>query len=470
LVAAPLSAALFPATPAAAARPARRQLALTAALAAALVALAAAVLLVRIPGIPSWDTIYAEDYSEFLIGALQHPWHLFIEYNGYEQLLPRLVANVVPYFPIADAAKVYACSGALTAALCALFIFYASAGHVRSVTLRAVLAAAVILLPIAPMELADSAVDAPWYLLLALFWAVLWRPRTRGGMAAAASVAFLAAASTSIVIVLAPLLAARLLTLRRVREHAVTAGWVAGCLVQLPLIVSSALSGQSRLTGGQAPPAGRRDPLGDSVTFYFHDVVLRTLGWHLSWWLVSDSSTDKATALVAAALTIALAVIMIAQPGSRAFITVAVATGFLITVVSVVLTPWEAVIPSSLTSENVSRYTVLPIFLFQAALIVGVDWALRRRRDPGLAAEPADRRRVTAALRPALAVTAVAGLLAVGWVTDFRYQGLRSAPDAHQWSAVVVQWREACAVSPDGKIHAHVTHGFWVIPCDRLRF
>jgi hypothetical protein len=44
------------------------------------------------------------------------------------------------------------------------------------------------------MEIADSGVNAPWYLLLAVFWALLWRPRTRAGMAVAAFVAFAAAA------------------------------------------------------------------------------------------------------------------------------------------------------------------------------------------------------------------------------------------------------------------------------------
>jgi hypothetical protein len=71
----------------------------------AAVVLGAAVLLLRIPGVPAWDTVYAEDYSPFLIEALQHPWYLFVQYNGYEQLLPRAVAQLVTYLTLADAAK-----------------------------------------------------------------------------------------------------------------------------------------------------------------------------------------------------------------------------------------------------------------------------------------------------------------------------------------------------------------------------
>jgi hypothetical protein len=460
---------LFPAAPAAAVPLTWARRVLVAAGAAAAVVLAAVVLLFRIPGIPAWDTIYAEDYSEFLIGALQHPWHLFIQYNGYEQLLPRVVAQLVTYLPLAYAAKAFACCGALTAAGCALFIFHASAGHIRSVTLRVLLAVAVVLLPSAPMEIADSTVDAPWYLLLALFWAVLWRPRTRTGMVAAAVAGFVTAASTSIVIVFVPLLAARVFALRRVREHAVTAGWLAGCLVQLPIVVGAAASGQSRLVGGQDPASGRSDPLGDSLFFYLHDVVLRSVGWHLSWWLESRTTEDWATVIVAVALTVILGVLLAAQPGCRPFIAVALLTGFIVTVASVFLTPWPTVSPVTFHGETEARYTALPIFLIEAALIVGVDYALCRHRGPPARSRTGRRGAVTG-LRPALAVTALVALLAVSWVADFRYKGFRSAPSAHQWSAVVAEWRHDCEISGTGNMRAHVTHGYWTIPCDRLRF
>ena len=45
------------------------------------------------------------------------------------------------------------------------------------------------------------------------------------------------AASEVLVIVLVPLLLVRLIALPRVREHAVTLGWLAGCLLQLPYVL-----------------------------------------------------------------------------------------------------------------------------------------------------------------------------------------------------------------------------------------
>jgi hypothetical protein len=108
---------LFPAALAARVPPGRGRRLLAAAAQVAVVLLAAVVLLLRVPGVPAWDTIYAEDYSQFLIGALQHPWHLFIQYNGYEQLLPRVVAQLVTYLPLGEVASGFAVAGALTAAL-----------------------------------------------------------------------------------------------------------------------------------------------------------------------------------------------------------------------------------------------------------------------------------------------------------------------------------------------------------------
>src|SRR5262250_2180231 len=91
----------------------------------------------------------------------------------------------------------------------------------------------------------DNGVNTIWYLLVALFWAALWRPRTRAGAVAAAVVAFAAAASTSLALLYAPLFAARAIVVpRRLREHAATAGWALGSVLQVGVIVTSH---QSRL-------------------------------------------------------------------------------------------------------------------------------------------------------------------------------------------------------------------------------
>jgi hypothetical protein len=449
---------------------------LVAAVQVATVCLGAVVLLLRIPGVPSWDAVYAEDRWEFLVGAYQHPWHLFVSFAGYEELLQRVVAQLVTYLPVADAAKAFAFTGALIAAGCALFIFHASAGHIRSVPLRVLLAAAVVLLSSAPMEIADSTVNASWYLLLALFWAVLWRPRTRAGKAAAAVVAFVTAASTSLAILFAPLLAIRLIVLRRPSEHAVTAGWLAGFLVQLPIVLETYLQGQSRLTGWGLS-AGKNNRVGDSLTFYAHDVVLRAIGWHLSWWLEWITGRDSATAIVAVALAVILGVIMVTQPETRPFVVVALLTGFVFSMVSTILTPWVAAWPVTIQQEPAARYTALPIFLIVAAVIIGVDCALRKRsgarEQPGLG-----HRYPQIGLRPVLAVMALIAILATSWAVDFRYKGIRTKGYSAQWSVWVDKFRHDCQDSPSGEIKMQTSPGgilrkttakYLVIPCDRVR-
>ena len=194
------------------------------------VLVAAAALLLRIAHIPSWDVVYAEDNGVFLVGALAHPWDLLAPFGDYLELVPRILGQIASLLPVWDAARVFAVSGALIAAICALFTYHASEGYIRSPWLRAMLAAALILLPLAPIEMADNGVASPWYLLAAAFWAVLWRPRTRAGMLAAGLMAFAAASSEILAIIYLPLLVIRVIALPRWREHAVTIGFLLGLL------------------------------------------------------------------------------------------------------------------------------------------------------------------------------------------------------------------------------------------------
>src|ERR1700750_2307129 len=243
---------LFPSVPQAPARP-RGARVFSAVVQVAAGGLASIAMLLRIPGRPAWRTIFGEDYFWFLTGAIQHPWH-GSAYAGYVQVLPRFIAQVVSYLPLTDASLAFALAGVLVAACGALVIFHASAGHIESVKLRALLAVALVLLPVAPMEVIGSGVDTPWYLLPVLFWAMLWRPRTRPAMAVAAAVGLLTMASNILAALLVPLVIARLYVLLRPREHAVSAGWLAGCLVQATFVISGVLHGHSRLYLKHATP------------------------------------------------------------------------------------------------------------------------------------------------------------------------------------------------------------------------
>ena len=416
----------------------------------AAVAVGALVMLARVGGRPTWQSVYAEDPGVYLPGALAHPWQLLQSYGGYLQLVPRMIGQVAALVPIRDASAAFALGGALVASGCALFTYHASAWQVGSRWLRALLGLSVLLLPVAQLEIADNGVNTIWYLLATLFWAALWRPRGKAGATAAAVVAFAAAASSSLGLLYAPLFALRVLVLpRRPREHAATIGWALGSLLQILIIATSHLS---RL----AP----RNPV-NAVLYYAHEVLLPALGWHLSWQLRDLAGTSGATAIAGGLLVVVLAVVVATQPGRcRVFVIAAVATGLLFTVVTASLAwggPDQRV---RLTVEHGARYSTVPILLLDAALIVAAD-ACARRWWP----RP----------RAVVAAAVLAAVLAAGWATDFRYPVRRLTGSASHWSVTADRWLRYCRHSPGGTIT--VTFRDWwgsgklatTFPCSSLR-
>jgi hypothetical protein len=315
------------------------------------------------------------------------------------------------------------------------------------------LGAAVVLMPVAVMEIADNTVCAPWYLMLATFWALLWRPRTRTGMAAAALVAFAAASSEINCVLFAPLVAARLFVLRRPREHAVTAGWLAGCLVQVPAVLSSFHSGLSR------GPTGSLD---HSLAFYAHEVVLPAPGWHLAWWLQSFAGKNGATAIVAVLLVAAVGAILVTQPSNRPVVVTALLTGFAFCLFDTTVNGYVASLPLwTFGHEPGSRYSVLPIFLIQAVVIVGIDYLVRRRG--GLRRRPGK-----ASLLPAIAVFALVAVLSGSWVADFRDAAFRSYGDRN-WGPIAAKWQYDCAHSRSGAISENIRNSPQTLPCAHIR-
>lgn len=440
---------LFPAPPAVPPRRGRSAM-LPGAAQLALVIVGGAVLLERVPVRPSWATLYAEDYWIYLVQAIQHPWHLLTPYNGYLQLVPRIIAQFASLLPLVWASYIYAASAAVIAAACGLFVYHASAGHVRSAFLRMLLAAAVVLLPIAPLEIADNVANCLWYLLIAFFWALLWRPRTGGGRAASALVAFAAASSSVMTVLLAPLIAVRLLVLRRRREHAVSAGWLAGCALQVPSVLSDVADAHSRLR----PAKGSLDP---ALVFYAHDVVLPALGWHLSWSLRDRCGENGATLIVAVVLAAAFGVALIAQPRNQPFIVAALLTGFALAVFADRMTGQSPrILPFS---ESGARYTAVPIFLIECAAVVTADFLWQRRATARRSPRPG----------AVLAMVLVVAVLAGSWAADFRYGGWRAA--APYWHPVAARWQRDCARSATGRIKEHVARrGRLTLRCGNIRF
>jgi hypothetical protein len=420
-------AGLFPAPPGPAPRTGLARWALLVLVQVVVVAFGAALMLARISGRPAWESVYGEDPGIYLPWALAHPWQLLASYAGYLQLVPRVIGQIAALVPIRSASVVFAAGGALVASACGLFTYHASAGHISSRWLRGLLGLSVVLLPVAQLEIADNGLNTIWYLLATLFWAALWRPRTRAGAAVAAVVAFAAAASTSLALLYAPLFAARALVVpRRPREHAATAGWALGSLLQVAVIVTSHLS---RLVP--------RNPI-NAVLFYAHDVLLPALGWHFSWDLRDAVGLTAATLVMGGLIVVVLAAAAVTQPGRcRVFVVTAVATGLVFSVVTSAIAWGGPSLPVTPRVEHGARYSTLPILLLDAALIVAAD-AYARRWWP----------------RPkAIAAVAVlAAVLAAGWATDFRYPVRHVLVPAAAWHRTADRWLRHCRHHPAGTI------------------
>ena len=278
--------------------------------------------------------------------ALQQPWHVFIAYNGYEQLVPRVLAQFALYLPLAQASRLFAVCGALIAVGCGLFVFHASAGHIRSVPLRALLAAA----RRAAAERADGdrrqhRQHVSWYLLLAMFWAAaVAAADCCKGMAAAALVAFVpTVASNSLAILFVPLVAARLYVLRSLCEHAVTAGWLAGWTATYRPSSCRACT----LPPGH-PPAwrgGQRRPGACSPTTPTKWCCRRSAGTWRGGWSRSPEETGPRRSWPSPWLAV-FGAILATQPGTGHSSLIALLDGLrLLHGLGTILTPWVTASP-----------------------------------------------------------------------------------------------------------------------------
>lgn len=214
-------------------------------LALGLLAIAVVLQLARIGWTGSLDALWAEDGPIYLQGAIENGFldAITTEYAGYLVLVPRLIGEVGAAFPLRDAPAAMAIASALVVALSGFVVWVAAAGQIESPLLRGALAGLTVLTAVGGTETVVSTANVPWFMLVASFWLLLWRPR--GNWSAALGGAFLAitALSTPGTIFFLPLALLRAFAVRDGRDATIVGAYFAANLAQLYAIARSDYEG-----------------------------------------------------------------------------------------------------------------------------------------------------------------------------------------------------------------------------------
>jgi hypothetical protein len=229
---------LFPEPAAAAPGPARWE---KAGLVTALLALGVVLQLARIGWTGSLNALWAEDGPIFVQEALAQGFGDAVssEYSGYLVLVPRLIGEAAALMPLEGAAATVSILSALLIALSGLAVWHAAAAHIPDPLLRGALVLATVLTPVGGMESIDSASYVSWYMLFAVFWILLWRPRTLAGAAWGGLLIVATVLSNPGAWFLLPLAALRALAIRDRRDATIVGAYFAASVVQLVAMARS---------------------------------------------------------------------------------------------------------------------------------------------------------------------------------------------------------------------------------------
>ncbi|HST69312.1 MAG TPA: hypothetical protein VLI94_06615 [Solirubrobacterales bacterium] len=345
-------------------------------LAVALLALGIVLQLARIGPAASLNSLWAEDGQIFLQGALTQGFGdaLGSEYSGYLVVVPRLIAEVAALVPLEGAAAAVALLSAVLVALCGLAVWHAAAGHIADPYLRGALVLATVLTPVGGLESIDSASYASWYMLFALFWILLWRPRTLAGSIWGGALIALAVLSNPGSWFFLPLAILRAFAVRDRRDATIVGAYFAASAIQLSAMLRSGYEGVEPLWSAEI-----------GAVFLQRVVDGAAFGLRLgggAWEVLGWPFLIALTAAVAAGFAFGL---RRGDGRARAFALVALPTAVGMFVLSVYQ---RAVGPDMLWTEGMAngsggRYAIVPVLLVLSTAMVLVERHRPRAGDAG---------------------------------------------------------------------------------------
>ena len=309
--------------------------------------------------------VWAEDGTVFLSTAYRTRYvaGLASPYAGYLQVLPRSVAAFTTAFPVRDAAWLLAASAAAVRVAVSLFVFRASSGHLRSTSVRVMLASSVVLLPVGGLEVLNNIANLHWFLTFAAFWAVLWRPTRRWECGLAAVVVMVAVDSDPLTALLLPIVVLRAIALRRWRDQLVTMFFAAAGVLQTWAVLSGTRPTHETFSASAVARLFGVRVLVGALAGYWHTVAL----WRHLHYAAIALGAIAVVALISPALRLG---------GSRRWLAIWAGVGSALAFVACFAEP--AVVPHLKVDvvSDLTRYDVLASLLMLTAIAAGLD-ALR---------------------------------------------------------------------------------------------
>lgn len=324
-----------------------------------------AVVWLRTPGVPVWDTLWGEDGTVFVQSAMDHSLlgALTEPYAGYLHVPARLLAEVVLWFPPGQWAFVLAALSTAVAALAGAFVYWASGSVLGTRWARAVVAGLPWLVVVG-QEIPATAANLHWYGLYAAFWGLLSRPRSGRSLAATGVVMGLVALSDPLVALGLPLavIQARALTGPSWRRASVLAPMLAGLAAQAFVALTVA-----------GPASNSGTSLGDLPGIYAARVAGGALlgdEWFGSIW---QSAGDVAIWVALAVVVLAVAIAARACAGSSRRAVLSAAVGSVVLFAAPVMLRGTAALTPDLATRGGSRYMLVPALLLLCCLVIALD-------------------------------------------------------------------------------------------------
>jgi hypothetical protein len=414
----------------------------------ALFALAILAQMLRIGWSISLHSLWAEDGPIYFSGAVHNSFggSLFDTYATYLVFVPRVIGEVAGLFPLQDAPAVISILSGAIVALSGWIVWEATAGLIESPWLRGALVLLTVLAPVGGLESTDSGAYVPWYMLFASFWILLWRPRTAPVAAGAGIFALLTGLSTPGLWFFIPLALLRTLAIRDRRDGLLLAGYWAGAIAQVPILLFNKEEAVTALWSHDI----WTDYLQRVVDGAFLGLKLGGKGWqHLGWPLLIILLVVLIGALAYGVTRTNLA--------ARLLALLAIPISLIMFVVSVYqrAVGSEMVWPAHVWSESAGRYAIVPALLLFSVAAVMIDRRSRRREGEG---------------RPRWLAYGLAALAVVVVAFSFHVEDpeVRGAPP---WRASLEHSAEVCASEPEATETGVATSppGWSLnIPCDEL--